>query len=184
MERLTGTVRSFLYTALALATAAVQAQAPLDDHVRQGLDSNLVLREKNIALDRALADLQVAKALFLPAVGLQASYLVGEGGRYSDFPVGDLVNPVYRTLNQMIGHNVFPMVENVQAYLNPNNYHDAHLRTTLPLLNTELIHGRQARHQRVLLKVQETDIYRRELVKDIKTAYFIVLIGGLMAAPC
>lgn len=170
--------RPTMLAVLMLATAAASAQAPLDGYVRLGLDSNLVLCEKHIALNRALADLKQAKALFLPAVNLNASYLSGEGGRYFDFPVGDLVNPVYRTLNQLIGHNAFPEVENVQAYLNPNNYYDVHLRTTLPLLNTDIIHNRQLQQHAAELKEHELDIYRRELVKDIKTAYFNVLMAG------
>lgn len=151
---------------------------PLSAYVEEGLANNVVVQQKHMALDQALLSLKEARSLFLPSLGLNASYLSGEGGRYFDFPVGDLVNPVYRTLNQFIGQNAFPEVDNVQAYLNPNNYYDAHVRASLPLLNTDIIHTQKIQQHAVRMQEAEVDIYRRELVKDIKTAYFSVLLAG------
>ena len=157
---------------------SLSAQPPLDNYIAQGLANNVVLQQKHIALDRAMQDLKEAKSLFLPSVNLNASYLSGEGGRYFDFPVGDLVNPVYTTLNQFIGQERFPQVDNVQAYLNPNNYYDAHVRASMPLLNTDIIHNRRIQQHAVQLQEYEVDIYRRELVKDIKVAYYNVLMAA------
>ncbi len=154
------------------------AQQPLDAYIDQGLANNVVLQQKHIALDRAMQDLKEAKSLFLPSLNLNASYLSGEGGRYFDFPVGDLVNPVYRTLNQFIGQERFPQIDNVQAYLNPKNYYDAHVRASMPLLNTDIIHNQKIQQQAVQLQEFEVAIYRRELVKDIKVAYYNVLMAG------
>ena len=154
------------------------AQQPLDGYIAQGLANNVVLQQKHIALDQAMLGLKEARSLFLPSVNLNASYLSGEGGRYFDFPVGDLVNPVYRTLNQFIGQERFPQVDNVQAYLNPKNFYDAHVRATLPLVNTDLIHNRAIQQHAVQLQEFEVAIYQRELVKDIKVAYFNVLMAG------
>ena len=159
-------------------TLVALAQQPLDGYIAQGLANNVVLQQKHIALDHALADLKEARSLFLPALNLNASYLSGEGGRYFDFPVGDLVNPVYRTLNQFIGQDRFPMVDNVQAYLNPKNYYDAHVRASMPLLNTEIIHHQRVQQHAVQLQEYEVAIFRRELVKDIKVAYYQVLMAS------
>ena len=160
-----------------MATIAA-AQAPLDGYITQGLANNVVLQQKHVSLDRAMEDLKEAKSLFLPSLNLNASFLSGEGGRYFNFPVGDLVNPVYRTLNQFIGQNAFPEVENVQAYLNPKNYYDAHVRASVPLLNTDIMHNQRIQEQAVQLQEYEVAIYRRELVKDIKVAYYNVLMTG------
>jgi len=157
---------------------AANAQGPLDSYIAQGLANNVVLQQKHIALDRAMQDLKEAKSLFLPSLNLNASYISGEGGRYFDFPVGDLVNPVYSTLNQFIGQERFPQIENVQAYLNPRNYYDAHVRASMPLLNTDIIHNQRIQQQAVQLQESELDIYRRELVKDIKVAYYNVLMAA------
>ena len=161
-----------------MAIIATHAQQPLDAYIAQGLANNVVLQQKHIALDQAMLGLKEAKSLFLPSLNLNASYISGEGGRYFDFPVGDLVNPVYRTLNQFIGQNAFPEVENVQAYLNPKNYYDAHVRASLPLLNMDIVHNRSIQQHAVRLQEFEVAIYRRELVKDIKVAYFNVLMVG------
>lgn len=157
---------------------AAHAQSPLDTYIAQGLANNVVLQQKHIALDRAMQDLKEAKSLFLPSLNLNASYISGEGGRYFDFPVGDLVNPVYSTLNQFIGQERFPQIENVQAYLNPKNYYDAHVRASMPLLNTDIIHNQRIQQQAVQLQEFEVDIYQRELVKDIKVAYYNVLMAA------
>lgn len=172
--------RSVLISFLIIGTAPLMAlaQQPLDGYIAQGLANNVVLQQKHIALDQAMLGLKEARSLFLPSLNLNASYLSGEGGRYFDFPVGDLVNPVYRTLNQFIGQNAFPEVENVQAYLNPKNYYDAHVRASLPLLNTDRIHNRSIQQHAVQLQEFEVAIYQRELVKDIKVAYFNVLMAG------
>jgi hypothetical protein len=46
-------------------------------------------------------------------------YFMAGGGRTVDFPVGDLLNPVYTTLNQLTGGNNFPQVTNQSILLNP-----------------------------------------------------------------
>lgn len=169
----------FTFPPLLFLTAfTAHAQAPLDAYIAQGLTQNVVLQQKHIGLEQAMQDLKSARSLFLPSLNLNASYISGEGGRYFDFPVGDLVNPVYRTLNQFIGQNAFPEVENVQAYLNPKNYYDAHVRASMPLLNTDIVHNQRIQQHAVHLKEYEVAIYQRELVKDIKVAYFNVLMAG------
>lgn len=170
-------LRNSLWVACTAPMIAL-AQAPLDGYIAQGLANNVVLQQKHIALDQAMLGLKEARSLFLPSLNLNASYISGEGGRYFDFPVGDMVNPVYRTLNQFIGQERFPQIENVQAYLNPKNYYDAHVRASLPLLNTDLVHNRSIQQHAVQLQEFEVAIYQRELVKDIKLAYFNVLMAG------
>ena len=153
------------------------AQEPLNGYITEGLTNNLVVQQRTIALEQSLLGLKDARSLFMPRADLNSSYLSGEGGRYFDFPVGDLVNPAYSTLNQLLGSDVFPQVENVKGYLNPNNYYDAHVRTSMPLLNTDLIHNKRLQQQQVQLKDYEVDIYKRQLVKEIKQAYYQVLLA-------
>ncbi|MBL0035613.1 MAG: TolC family protein [Flavobacteriales bacterium] len=160
-----------------LLSPSLFAQQPLDGYIAEGLTNNLVVQQRTIALEQAMLGLKDARSLFLPSANLNSSYLSGEGGRYFDFPVGDLVNPAYSTLNQLIGSEVFPQVENVKGYLNPNNYYDAHVRTSMPVLNTDLIHNKRIQQQQVQLKDYEVDIYKRQLVKEIKQAYYQVLLA-------
>ncbi|MBK1441761.1 TolC family protein [Parapedobacter sp. ISTM3] len=148
------------------------AQDALAGYVQEGLASNLVLKQRDVSLQRAEYGLRIAKSMFLPAVNLQAGYQTADGGRNIPLPIGDMLNPVYRTLNQLTQSNNFPQIENETINFLPRNYYDAHIRTTLPLINTDIAYNKRIQEQQVQLSELEVDIYKRELVKEIKIAYF------------
>lgn len=159
-----------------LATFAAQAQESADTllqrYLQTAIINNLVLQQKNIGIDKAMLALKSANALFLPSVDATAAYQTGDGGRYINLPIGDLLNPVYSTLNQMTGSSSFPQVENVQQSFLPDNYYDAKLHTTLALFNTDLIYNRRIAAQRIQLSEWEVQSYKRELVKEVKLAWY------------
>jgi len=103
---------------------------------------------------------------------------LSKGGRTIDVPAGDLVNPVYKTLNQLTGSNSFPTVSNVSEQLNPNNFYDLRIKTTMPLFNPDIKINRNIQQQQTVLQEQEIAIYKRELVKELKKAYFNYLSAG------
>jgi outer membrane protein len=148
------------------------AQSVLDEYIHEGLKSNLVLQQKNLTLQQAQQSLQIAKSYFMPSVNLLADYTSGDGGRSIGIPVGDLLNPVYATLNQMTNSDAFPQIENVKQNFLPKNFYDARVRTSIPLINTDLYMNHSIQSQQVMMKQHELDIYKRQLVLDIKTAYF------------
>ncbi|MFY8004068.1 MAG: TolC family protein, partial [Chitinophagaceae bacterium] len=80
----------------------------LDKAIQKALTNNWVIKQKNVSLEKALAVIQQAKANYLPNVAFQLGYQSGEGGRAIQLPIGDLMNPVYRTLNQLTSSNAFP----------------------------------------------------------------------------
>jgi len=149
-----------------------KSQEMLNNYIQYGLQNNLVLKQKNISLEKAQISLKEAKGLFLPSLNFNASYLSGEGGRYFNFPLGDIINPVYQTLNQLTQSNSFPQIANAEAYLNPNNFYDAHLRASMPLINTDLYYNQNIQKKQITLQEFEVDIYKRDLVKNIKIAYY------------
>src|SRR5687768_7421290 len=152
-------------------SSSLSAQT-LDNYVEEGLKSNLVLQQKNVSLQQAQQSLQIAKSYFLPSVNLLADYTSGEGGRSIGIPVGDLLNPVYASLNQMTQSDAFPQVENVEQNFFPKDFYDARVRTSIPLVNTDLLINRTIQGQQVMLKHYEVEAYKRQLVLDIKTAYY------------
>ncbi len=154
------------------------SQEVLDTYIKQGLDSNLVLKQRSVQLDKALLALNTAKSNFLPSVNFNASYTSAEGGRYSDLPVGDMLNPVYATLNQMTGTNAFPQIQNQQINFLPNNFYDAYIRTSVPLLNTDIYANKRIQEQKVELSSLDMQVYARELVKNIKVAYYNVIMAS------
>ena len=154
------------------AAAPVQAQQILETYIKEGLANNLVLQDKNASLEQSLLALKDAKSFFLPSMDFGASYTLAEGGRTIAFPVGDLLNPVYSTLNKLTASNKFPQIENVSEQLLPDNFYDTRFRTTLPLLNTDLIYQQQIRKEQVNWTSYQVEIYRATLIQDIRVAYF------------
>lgn len=153
------------------------AQSVLDGYVHKGLRSNTVIRQKNLTLKQAQQSLQIARSYFMPSVSLSGDYISGDGGRSIAVPVGDLLNPVYSSLNQLTGIGAFPQIENVRENFLPKNFYDTHIRTSVPLINTDLYINRDIQRQQVIMKQHELEMYKRQLVSDIKIAYFNYLIA-------
>jgi outer membrane protein TolC len=157
----------------AAQTGGASAQETvLDAYIHEAFASNQGLRQQNFQLEKSLYALDEARSLFLPNVSLQGSYTKAAGGRTIDVPVGDLLNGVYATLNQLTGAHNFPHLENQSFLLNPDNFYDVHLHTTLPLVDVELYYNRRIKQQLITTQQAAVNVYKRQLVKDIKTAYF------------
>jgi outer membrane protein TolC len=161
-----------VFLCLCLQAAPLQAQQILETYIQEGLANNLVLKEKNASLDQSLLALKDAKSFFLPSMDFGANYTLAEGGRTISFPVGDLLNPVYATLNKLTASSSFPQIENVSEQLLPNNFYDTRFRTTLPILNTDIKYQNQIRKEQVNWSSYQVEIYRATLIQDIRVAYF------------
>ncbi|MBI5727603.1 MAG: TolC family protein [Ignavibacteriales bacterium] len=157
---------------LIFAPAGSFAQESLDDYVRLGLDNNIALKQKNIPVEHAELALKTAQSFFLPSVSLKMDYTSGEGGRAISIPVGDMLNPVYNTLNALTNSNSFPHINNVKEDFLPFQFYDAKLRVTVPLLNTDLIYNRNIQEVVKEIKDQDYQRYRLDLKRDIKIAYY------------
>ncbi|MEJ2538305.1 MAG: TolC family protein, partial [Calditrichia bacterium] len=99
----------FMAIFLILTTSLLQAgESVLTQYVDEALQNNLALKQQQFSLEKSLAALKEARGLFLPSVGINARYSRAGGGREIEFPVGDLVNPIHQTLNQLLQQPVFP----------------------------------------------------------------------------
>ena len=161
-----------IFLCLCLQATPLQAQQILETYIQEGLANNLVLKEKNASLDQSLLALKDAKSFFLPSMDFGASYTLAEGGRTIAFPVGDLLNPVYATLNKLTASSNFPQIDNVSEQLLPDNFYDTRFRTTLPILNTDIKYQNQIRKEQVNWSSYQVEIYRATLIQDIRVAYF------------
>jgi outer membrane protein TolC len=151
---------------------AVNAQGSLEKYIETGLKNNLVLQMKNISLENALNALKTANSLFFPSVDFKGDYQSGDGGRSISFPVGDMLNPVYRTLNQLTSGNEFHDISNVETNFFPQNFYDLKVRTSLPIINSDLIYNRTIRKQQITMQEYDVEIYKRELTRNIQVAYY------------
>lgn len=169
---LSSTKLKALAAMLCLAGNAAAQQPVLDRYIDSAFANNIVLQQKNISLERAGAALDIAKGWFLPTVSFQMGYQTAGGGRDINLPLGDMLNGVYSTLNQLTGSNNFPQLNNQRINFLPNNFYDAKVRTTMPVYNPDLRFNKKIAEQQIVLNEYEVDIYKRQLVQSIKTAYF------------
>ncbi len=159
---------------LIILTPVISAQRILQDYITLGLESNLALKQKESGYKVSLEALKEARGMFYPSVTLNARYTVSEGGRAIYFPVGDLMNPVYETLNQLTGSTMFPPVENQQIlFLRPTE-HETKVRMVQPVLNTDVYYNAKIRKELVVTEGTGIDQYKRELIYEIKKAYYNV----------
>jgi outer membrane protein TolC len=162
-----------LVAILIVSAHTMKAQgSKLDVYIQEGLTSNQSIKQQAFLLEKNVYALKEARSMFLPNVSFSTTYTKADGGRTIDFPTGDLLNGVYATLNQLTGSNSFPQLQNERILLNPNNFYDAKFRTSLPILNAELIYNKRIKQQQVDLQKSEVLLYKRELVKEIKTTYY------------
>ncbi|RXK85294.1 TolC family protein [Filimonas effusa] len=164
---------SLLLFFMPAGTAVLKAQdSTLDRYIQEGFAKNLVLQQKSISLAKALYGLQSAKSLYLPTVAFMFDYTTADGGRDIPLPLGDLLNGVYGTLNQLTSSNNFPHLENQQINFLPQNFYDGKVRTSVPIINSDIGYNKKIQEQQVTLQGYEVELYKRELVKSIKTAYY------------
>ncbi|KIO76023.1 hypothetical protein TH53_16930 [Pedobacter lusitanus] len=151
---------------------AQQQNPQLDDYISFAFTQNQGLKQQVFDLERSMFALKEAKAMYMPTVSMLGSYTKSAGGRTIDVPVGDLVNPIYTALNQLTSSSKFPQVANQSFLLNPDNFYDLKLRTSLPLINAEIRYNKLIKQQLISSQQAAVNVYKRTLVKDIKTAYY------------
>lgn len=164
--------KRLLFILLSIITIPAFAQNLLSRYIDTGLTNNQVLKEKNISLEQSMLLLKNAKSFFLPALSFTTDYLSAQGGRSIDLPIGSLLNNVYTTLNQLTSSQKFSQIKNLNEQFLPNNFYDARFRISYPLLNTDLYYNKKISSQGVIMAEYEADIYRQQLTKEIKQAYF------------
>ncbi|WP_296705614.1 TolC family protein [Algoriphagus sp.] len=162
----------YLFSLFLLLSQLSNGQEILNKYIEEGLANNLVVKEKNVSLEKSLLALQDAKSYFLPSVEFNASYNLANGGRTIDIPLGDLLNGVYGTLNQLTQSNSFPQLENVSEQFLPNNFYDARVRVSMPIINPDLRYQKQIRENQLQVSSYDLDIYKANLIEDIKVAYY------------
>lgn len=167
-------LRKIFFPVLMLISSITIAQnGILDNYIKQGLESNLALKQKDFSLKQSTAALHEARGMFFPSVDVFARYSRAGGGRVIDIPVGDLVNPAYEALNQLIGQDKFPTnIPNEQTRFLREEEHDTKLTITQPVFQPQIYFNYKVQSNLKDSKLAERNAFARELVADIKSAYF------------
>jgi outer membrane protein len=151
--------------------AIAQSQI-LEAYIQEGVKGNLQLRQEELSYERSVENLNVARALFLPQLSANTSYSWAHGGRKITIPVGDLMNPVYSTLNQLTGTNAFPQIQNSSTQFLPNDFHDTKLRVIQPIFNPEIYFNYKAQKDLISVQQAQKNAYENELRFNIISAYY------------
>ena len=149
------------------------AQSPvLDGYIQEGLKSNLQLQQEQLSYEKSVDNLGLARALFMPQVSAIANYTLAGGGRKIQFPVGDLLNPVYTTLNQLTNSSAFPQIANVNEQFLPNNFHETKFRVIQPLFNPDIYFNYKAQKELITVQQAQKNAFQNELKFNITSAYY------------
>jgi len=155
-----------------LLPAFLNGQDVLKEYIRYGIDNNLALKQKESGYEKSLEALEQARSFFYPNISFNARYSVSEGGRVLDFPVGDLLNPVYSTLNALTSSQNFPMVENEQfRFLRPTEQ-ETKIRLAQPIFNPDIYYNSKIKKEMSFFEEADVKQYKRELIAEIKKAYY------------
>jgi len=175
---------SLIISILLLSVLSLGAQSPeLDRYVTLALESNIALQRRDLSYEKSLAALREAKSRFLPDLGLQARFSAALGGRTFVMPIGDLVNPVYDNLN-LLNHLAqdalpeypaipsYPHIDNQEVNFLRETEQETFLRLTWPVFNSAILYNQKIQENLSQVERSSVEIYRRELVMEVKTAYF------------
>ncbi len=161
------------------AAPAWPVPAAAERYVREALARNLGLQEQDEEVATAQARLDIAAAAGRPRLDVIARYSVAEGGRTIDVPAGDLLNPAYATLNELLVAQgrppAFPTVANLEIPLLREREQDTRVRLTAPLINAELGRLRRARGAARDGALAQQAALRREVRLAVLAAYYTCL---------
>lgn len=158
-----------------LVSASVQTR--LDEYVAQGLRNNLALQQQGFSLAKSMEALKEARGLFLPTVAIQARYTRAGGGRLIEVPIGDLMNPVYGTLNALLRfHGIdaeFPtnLPNQVFSFLREKEQ-ETKIRIIQPLFQPAIFHNYKIKSSLTKVSSAQVAVFKRQLITDIQTAYY------------
>lgn len=170
---------------LAWSLPASHAAAPPDggtveDGLLQVVDdalaANLQLRAGDAQVVQRLAALDQARARYLPALDFAGRYSRADGGRSIEFPVGDLLNPVYETLDQLlVAHGQpaqFPRLRNQQIDLLRSREQETKLALVQPLYEPRIGPAVEANRQQLQAAESSLAALRSRVIRDTAQAYY------------
>ena len=158
-------------------------RATVEDGLRELLDdalaANLELRASAAAIQQRMAALDQARARYLPVLDIAARYSVADGGRTIEFPVGDLLNPVYATLDELLVASGqpprFPRIENQSITFLRGNEQETKLVLEQPLYEPRLGPTVAANRAELDRATSNLAALRSRVIRDTQQAYYLWL---------
>lgn len=153
------------FTAVAISLpAALSAQGPLDDYVREGLKQNLAIRQQSLQVLRSEAALREARGNFLPTATLNARYTNVSGQVVN---LGELINPAFQALNGLLGSPQFPTDIDLRLPLKQ----ETAVRVAQPIFQAEIYSGYRAASAAREAQSASFGAAERQLASEIRSGY-------------
>lgn len=144
----------------------------LEKYIQEGLGNNMAMQQENFSIEKSILALKEARGLFHPTVSLQSDFSSATGGRKIELPLGTMLNPVYTNLNQLNATNEYQQLQNQQISLLPSTYQDTRLKIVAPIVNNEIRYINQLYKEVINEKKATLNVYKRELILEIRVAYY------------
>ena len=145
----------------------------LESYIKTGLEENLALQQKALDHRQGLHRLEEARGRFFPSLDFDVTYSRTGGSLLFDVPVGDLLNPVYGSLNQLLGENRFPtdLSNEPIPFLRKQEY-NTRLRVTQQIFNARDLNNYHFNRYQTEVSEAEVQTFQRKLVREIRIGYF------------
>ena len=145
----------------------------LENYIEYGLQNNLALKQKIFDLQKSNSVLDEARGMFFPSIGINARYSRAGGGRDISFPIGDIVNPIYGSLNYLLQQNVYPTdIRNEVIPFLREREHETKISLVQPIFQPSIYYNYKIQDKMLEISKLEKNNYARSLVAEIKNAYF------------
>jgi outer membrane protein len=163
-----------------LQMAGFAQSSALDDYILIAVGNNLALQQKTYSLQKSMAALKQARSLFLPSISVEARYSRAGGGREIEFPVGDLFNPVYSSLNNILSTmgqptQNFPTLQNETIPFLRKEEQETKIRLVQPIFQPAIYYNYKIKNNLVSADSAAWAAYKTELIADVKSAYYSFL---------
>jgi outer membrane protein TolC len=157
------------FLVLAVSTPAIAGPLRPDDpalaeYVARARGHNAELAARTVEIDKAAADRTAARAAYLPSLDLDVRYTRTFG---NELDLGELINPAYATLNQLVGEERFPT--DIDGTL-PLRL-DAKLRLTQPVFAPAIGAGVRLASAGVAAATAERAVAARDVATAVRVAY-------------
>lgn len=149
---------------LLVAPLELGAQGALDEYVRLGLRQNFTIRQQSLSVARSEAVVREARSNFLPTATFNARHTNVSGQVVN---LGELINPAFGALNQLLGQPAFPTDIDLRLPLRQ----ETTIRVAQPVFQAEIYSGYKA--ATAALDAQEASFgaAERTLAAEIRSAY-------------
>jgi len=163
---------SAAFVPAAASPAPGSVEEAVSSLVADALAANLELEGARAGVAERLAALDQARARYLPSLDFSARYSAADGGRTIDFPVGDLLNPVYASLNQITGTSHFAPVANQEINFQRTREQDSKLSLTQPLYDARISAARAAAESQYESAAAGRAALAGRIERDMREAYY------------